>query len=158
MAAHNDLIARVMHRNNIAQVDLAYECQLSESTISRIIHSQRVVTPEVIRALYKLTEDPEMIAFIFGTPNFALIKHTGSDLSKSQAECLAVIACSKVMSKTGTPSPSRDDRFNRIAMIDKAMTSLAALRSKIIPNTTTQSTTQRFVKHQAIGQVLDASA
>lgn len=160
MAAHNDLIARVMHRNNIAQVDLADKCQLSESTISRIISGDRVVSPEVIRALYELTSDPEMLCFLFGGETISLVRPTDEKLTKSQAESRAVIACSSVLIDTGASVGTHDDGIKRMATIDKAINSLADLRRKMITNTYTriEPTERRVVHHNGSGQLVDMSA
>ncbi|PCI10404.1 hypothetical protein COB72_03375 [bacterium] len=136
MSAHNELIARVLARHNIEQVQLADECQLSESTISRIIHSQRVVTPEVLRALYKLTNDNELIAYLFDTKDFTLIKHINSDLPQQQIESLAVRACAAVLSDTGSKTGTPEDGIKRTSIIDEAITSLMTLRAKLAPANT----------------------
>ena len=138
LTAHNELIARVMRRHNIQNLDLAAESQLSESTICRIVKGTRVVTPEVLRALYKLTNDNELITYLFDTKDFTLIKHAGSSLPKAQLECLTVRALAMVMSQTGVHGQTPETNQRRASIIDEAITCLMSLRSKLV-NATAQS-------------------
>jgi transcriptional regulator with XRE-family HTH domain len=144
LTAHNELIARVMQRHEIQSLDLAAESQLSESTICRILKGTRVVTPEVLRALYTLTQDNELINFLFGTKHYTLIKHEGSTLPKAQLECLAVRALSLVMSQTGIGGQTTETNQRRAIGIDEAITSLMSLRSKLVNATAPTSSNTRM--------------
>lgn len=160
MTAHNDLIARVLDRHGIQQLTLADECQLSESVISRVISGQRVVSPEIFRALYKLTGDFELITFLVGTNEFAIIKHIYTDLPLEQVESMAVRGLAKILSSNGIKATNDQSRFERVTAIDQLVQTLMTLRAKFAaPNTgKPKRTAYRPVHRPPVGGQLDAIA
>ena len=128
MKFHTDMLNRVLDRHRVTQDQLALESQLSASHISRILSGERVVSPEVLRALWKLTRDPEVIASITGDALLVAITPAGPELSQPQADALAVRSCARVLHDHGTPPANAGEAIRRITEIDHAIGALAALR------------------------------
>ena len=149
MTAHNEMLARVLERNEISQLDLATEAQISEPTISRIINGKRILSPEVVRAAWRLTHDLDIIAMLTGMNSFTLLRAGKSNLTKAQAECLMVRACSQVMSEYGTKPTTDDQRAERAQLIDEAINSLLIVREKLYanPQATNAAIAYRRVQH-----------
>lgn len=161
MSAYNETIATVMDRHGISQAELAARSQLSKPVISRIVNGTRVVSPEVVRGLWELTLDTQIIAMLTGMGSFALLRCGNSSLTKSQAECLMVRACSQVMSEYATSPTTDDQRAERAQLIDEAINSLLIVREKLYanPQATNAASAYRAVQHpQSHKPTLDAVA
>lgn len=131
MALHNEMIARVMERHNISQKQLAYEAQISTSHISGIISGVRVLGPEVIRALWRMTEDREIIATLTGDNDLCILKPAPNTASDEQISALTVRGCSRVLQDYGTSPRDHDDAMNRVKEIDHAISALSDYRARL---------------------------
>lgn len=130
MKYHTDMFNRVLDRHGITQDQVALESQLSASHISRIASGDRVLSPEVLRALWQLTRDPEILASITGSAQLIAITPANNELSEQQIDALAVRSCARVLNDHGTPPTNSANAISRITEIDHAIGALAALRAK----------------------------
>lgn len=153
MAAHNALIARVLKRNEIRQIDLANECGVSETLIHRIITGDRLVTPDIFSTLWRMTKDSELAAFVFGEPGYTVIEPVdASGYTEQQTLLLAVCSCSAVMQKADQRPKSKDEYIDRVSLIDDAIKRLLMLKSKFIDQVKPSNPyTHRSVVHQPTG-------
>lgn len=157
MTAHNDTLARIMQRHGISQLELATESQLSEPTISRVINGKRVVTPEIIRALWRLTLDTQIISMLTGMSEFSIIRSRDSSLTPEQAECLMVRALGQLMSSYATTPRTDDERAARVQLIDEAINAVLTFRAKVTgscpahasANTTQAHRAYRTIQHES---------
>jgi len=173
MQYHNIVAARVLDRHNLTQDQLAREAQVHPSHLSRMLCGQRTLSPEVLRALWKLTHDPELLDAITGeTGTIYIHEASNDDQSQSQSQpqtqqrtSSCVVALSYMLNQCHTPINSDDDRARRVADIDKTMNALASMRSSVLQSPlppSTQSTRQtqdhRTVQHttgHTTGRMLD---
>lgn len=163
MTQHNEMLSRVLTRHNLKQVELADQCQISEAQLTRVIQGTRPVTAEIIRGLWALTQDNEIVSLLIGTNEFSLIKHIGKDLPKSQAEQFVVRACAAVMTDLGTDTPTEDSRIRRASIIEGAVECLLSLRMAVLgintPSTNLASPkSHRTVTHAPFSKRLDVMA
>ena len=128
MKYHNDMFNRVLDRHGITQDQVALESQLSASHISRIASGDRVLSPEVLRALWTLTRDPEILASITGNSTLVAIEPSKHSETPEQIEAMAVRSCARVLNEHGKQPRSPNEAMSRVMEIDHAIGSLAALR------------------------------
>lgn len=160
MTQHNEMLSRVLDRHQLKQVELASQCQISEAQMTRVIQGSRPVTAEIIRGLWDLTQDPEIVALMIGTKEFSLIKHIGKDLPKSQAEQFVVRACAAVMTDIGSDTSTEDSRLQRASIIEGAVECLLSLRAAVLGINTSSSTPKfhRAVTHAPFSKRIDVMA
>lgn len=157
MTSHNEMVARVLQRHGIAQVQLADEAGCSESTITRIIQCKRPLTPEVTAALWKLTFDSEIISVLTGDFDIKVIRKPSLVLNLEQAELEAVHACGSVLAGSQLVADDENAIAVRTASIDRAIDSLLALRSNLAVCHATKSES-RTVRHACVCRRSGATA
>lgn len=149
MRYHNTVAARVLDRHNLTNDQLAREAQLDPSHISRVLSGERVLSPEVLRALWKLTRDPELLMSITGDPSITIVAQDQESESIADIASRCVVTTSYILHKSYEPIHNDDARVKRVADIDRAIQALCAHKGQLLnqleltPTPNTQPTQQR---------------
>ncbi|WP_115009514.1 helix-turn-helix transcriptional regulator [Synechococcus sp. N5] len=148
MRYHNTVAARVIDRHNLTNDQVAREAQLDPSHISRVISGERVLSPEVLRALWTLTRDPELLMAITGDPSITIVaQDEGNASSDIVSEC--VVTTSYILHKCYESLDTDDARVKRVADLDRAIQALCAHKRQLLdqldlsPAPSTQPTQHR---------------
>jgi transcriptional regulator with XRE-family HTH domain len=150
MQYHNIIAARVLDRHDLTQDQLAREAQIDPSHLSRMLRGERTLSPEVLRALLKLTRDPELLAAITGEPGIIYLYNAEGDGDPGELKANCVVSLAYMLNQCHTPISSDDDRMRRVADIDQTMSALASMRSSLLSSplpSTQQPRERRTVKH-----------
>lgn len=118
------VIVRVLHRNNLRNLDLADATGLSESTISRMVNGHATVSLEVVRALWQLTNDNELVSIALGDPH-AVVVSMNDQTPRPQTfySQRALASCAALVSTLTRDEP----RVSKQAMRQLASDTIAAL-------------------------------
>lgn len=150
MQYHNLVATRVLDRYNLTQDQLAREAQVCHSHLSRMLSGERTLSPEVLRALWKMTHDPELLDAITGETGTIYIYDRKGDGDPDELKANCIVSLAYMLNQCHTPITSDDDRIQRVADIDKTMSALASMRSSLLSSplpSTQQPRERRTVKH-----------
>lgn len=127
------VIARVLDRHKIRQVDLADLTGLSESSISRMVNGSATISPEVLRSLWQRTHDHELLAIALGERDAVLIRHEQDNNLNSATQCHRVLAgCGEII-KLCTDRTTRITKAQMINKVDGHIRDLHQFRFSLKP-------------------------
>jgi transcriptional regulator with XRE-family HTH domain len=132
MRYHNTVAARVLDRHNLTNDQLAREAQLDPSHISRVLSGERVLSPEVLRALWTLTRDPELLVAITGDPSITIVADEQGDAQSADILTRCVVTTSYILHKSYEPLDNDDARVQRAADLDRAIQALSAHKRQLL--------------------------
>lgn len=132
-AADAELLLRVLARHDIPQRDLARACNMLDGTLSRILSGTYPVTLKVLRALFDITGDTELVELLSTRHHTVIAVPSTGDRSPDlhHAFMEAQQATHEVMSGVSTlltRTPTDTDRSVTNQRIDKAIAALQRLR------------------------------
>lgn len=142
------VIRRVMDRHNLRNLDLACATGMSESQISRMLSGQATISLEVMRSVWQLTSDHELIALAFGDPH-AVVFSMQDRASRSQTfySQRALASCSELVNALVGRDPQKK-KSQIVQITGDCIADLFRFRNSIQPPS----------QHPSVGRLIDARA